>query len=177
MSLRGFKVHRPPPPPFATDSLAYQLFRTLRTLGSALEGRAQAAGLNRSRGMILGQLAHHSGGITATDLRRCMGVTAASMSRLLADMERDGLLKRTPHPDDARAMLIHLTDEGQAMVQVFPTIMAEIEQIAFAGFSAQERDQLRTLLERIRANLGAARDSVDHADVDVTLTKETDNIG
>ena len=72
--------HTPSPPPFAADSMAYELFYTVRALGRAIRGRAQAAGLNRSRGMILGQLAHGSGGVTATDLRRCMGVTAASIS-------------------------------------------------------------------------------------------------
>jgi len=166
--------HTSPPPPFAADSMAYELFYTVRALGRAIRGRAQAAGLNRSRGMILGQLAHGSGGVTATDLRRCMGVTAASISRLLANMERDGLVRRTPHPDDARAMLIYLTDEGQAMMQIFPAIMTEIEQVAFAGFSAQERDQLRALLARIRANLDTTTTPMD---VDAALTKERGSVG
>lgn len=167
-------MRRPPPPPFAVDSITYQLFHTVRMLGRAVESRTQAAGLNRSRGMVLGHLAHHTEGVTATELRRCLGVTAASMSRLLSDMERDGLLQRTPHPVDARAMLIHLTDEGQAMMRIFPAIMAEIEQIAFAGFSAQERDQLRALLERLRANLGEA---VDQTEVDATHDTETEDLG
>jgi len=88
-------------------------------------------------------------------------------------MERDGLVRRTPHPDDARAMLIHLTDEGQAMMQIFPAIMTEIEQVAFAGFSAQERDQLRALLARIRANLDTTTTPMD---VDAALTKERGSV-
>lgn len=167
-------MRRPPPPPFAADSLTYQLFHTVRVLGRAVESRAQAAGLNRSRGMVLGHLAHRTEGVTAAELRRCLGVTAASMSRLLSDMERDGLLQRTPHPADARAMLIHLTDAGRAMMQTFPAVVAEIEQTAFAGFSARERDQLRALLERLRTNLGEA---VNQTEAEATHDTETEDLG
>jgi len=51
--------------------------------------------------------------------------------------------------------------------------MTEIEQVAFAGFSAQERDQLRALLARIRANLDTTTTPMD---VDAALTKERGSV-
>lgn len=129
------------------------MFRALHALGNAFRQRAQAAGLNRTRGMVLWYVHTHPEGTTATTLRRVLGVTAASISNTLGDMEREGLISRIPNPHDARSTLIQLTDRGRDLMEVFPRIVAEVEAQAFAGFTQEERDQLRALLERISANL------------------------
>jgi DNA-binding MarR family transcriptional regulator len=38
------------------------------------------------------------------------------MTKLLDRLESKGLLQRRPHPDDRRAVMIELTDEGRALV-------------------------------------------------------------
>lgn len=145
-------------PPFSSDGMGFQVFRTMRVLGYEFSQRAQASGMSRSWGMVMGHLTHAEGGVTATDLRQRIGVTAASMSKTLADMEQDGLVMRTPNPDDARSMLVHLTESGKQRLSVFPRIMTEIEETAFAGFSEEELEQLGSMLERIRQNLGDQAD-------------------
>ncbi len=142
------------PPPFAPEGMIFQLFMTTHRLGREFKRIAQAYGLTRTQSMILGRLAQEDVAFTATDFRQCLGVTAASMSTSLAEMERQGLIERTPHPDDARAMLVHLTEQGRQIVAMFPAQMHEIEERAFGGLTEGERIQLRRLLERVRANLG-----------------------
>ena len=162
-------------PPFLREGLAYQIFRAAHSLGYEFKQMAQAHGLNRTRGMVLARLAHSPEGVTATDLRRCAGITAASMSNTLADMEREGLIARTPNPDDARSMLVHLTGQGQALMMIFPQVMADIEARAFAGFSEEERAHLKALLERVRSNLGhdGSEDLVDFQGI----SKEKADVG
>jgi DNA-binding MarR family transcriptional regulator len=46
-------------------------------------------------------------------------VTTGSMTSLLDTLERRGLVRRQPHPSDRRQLLVHLTDEGQALVDTF----------------------------------------------------------
>ncbi len=147
-------MHKGMPPPFFVDGMSYHVMRTMRAIGYEFSQRAQAAGMGRSWGMVLGRLAHAEAGMTATELRQCLGVTAASMSKTLADLEQEGLIHRIPNPDDARSMLVHLTEAGRQRLSVFPEIVAGIEQVAFAGFDEAELDQLRAMLERIRHNLG-----------------------
>jgi MarR family transcriptional regulator for hemolysin len=149
------------PPSFVLASISFQIFRTARVLGHAFRELASAHGINRSRGMILMQLSHRPDGMTATELRRMSGVTAASMSKMLTDMEREGLITRLPHPDDARSMLVRLTEQATERVKVFPAFMEEIEERAFAGFSEDEFQQLRDLLERVRVNIGEQACSED----------------
>jgi MarR family transcriptional regulator for hemolysin len=167
-------VREPPLPPFFVDGMAYQVFRTMRALGREFGRQAQSAGLTRSWGMILGHLAHHPAGMTASELRQGLGVTAASISRTLREMERHGLVTRTPHPEDARAMLIHFTATSREMLSAFPMIVAAIETRAFAGFSCAELDSLRAVLERIRANLG---DSSEPTDCEIEVTTEETHLG
>jgi DNA-binding MarR family transcriptional regulator len=154
-------------PPFAPEGLIYQLFRTAHYVGRAFYHIARAHGLSRTSGPILAHLSHEREGVTATELRRCVGVTAASMSHILADMERAQLITRTPNPHDARSMLVHLTDQGRVLMKAFPAMVAEIEARAFEDFSAAERDQLKVLLERVRANLGddGSEDTFDWKEV------------
>ncbi len=143
-------------PPWATAYLSYRLVSVARILGKQFRHMMSAHGLNRTQGAILGHLFHRGdAGATASDLRRCIGVTAASMSNMLAQLERERLITRTPHPDDARAMLIHLTPEGRERLEVFPQAMEVLDARAFAGFSEEEREQLRAFLARIEDNLQA----------------------
>lgn len=158
-------------PPFFTEGMGYQVFRTVRALGYEFSKRALAAGMNPSWGMVLAHLARAEEGLTATDLRQCIGVTAASMSKTLADLEQEGLVLRTPNPEDARSMLVHLGEVGKDRLKVFPTIVAEIEATAFAGFTEAELDQLTALLERIRLNLG---DQADRQDPEIVHGEKID---
>jgi DNA-binding MarR family transcriptional regulator len=44
-----------------------------------------------------------------------LGVTPRYVTIVIDSMERDGLVRRRPHPKDRRATLIELTDAGQTM--------------------------------------------------------------
>lgn len=149
-------------PPFFMDTALYGLFLTSRLLGIRFQNFALAKGLNRTKGAILAHVAHNEGGVTATDLRRCLHLSAATLSKALAEMEADGFITRTPNPDDARSMLIYLAPEGQKLLDHFPEAIKEIDSIAFAGFTSDDHAQLRDLLQRIRTNLGT-EDALDTA--------------
>lgn len=44
-----------------------------------------------------------------------LGITPRYVTILIDDMERDGLVRRRPHPKDRRATLVELTEAGRAM--------------------------------------------------------------
>lgn len=138
--------------PEIENRLTYQLFRTMHSLGKQFRQDMEAEGFNRTMGVVLGHL-HHQGGMTAADLCRALDVTAASMSKMLRQMERDGLITRAPNPDDARSMLVHLTEKSEAYVEVFPKMLEAIDDLVFDGFSDEERDQFKVFLTRMRQNV------------------------
>lgn len=50
---------------------------------------------------------------TLTALTRTLNLDKAWLSRTTDNMVEDGLLVKAPHPNDRRALLLHLTDAGQ----------------------------------------------------------------
>lgn len=50
---------------------------------------------------------------TASELAECYQLEKSTVSRQLSDLESAGLLRRVPHPGQARTKLLELTDAGQ----------------------------------------------------------------
>jgi MarR family transcriptional regulator, 2-MHQ and catechol-resistance regulon repressor len=80
-------------------------------------------------------------------------VSSASMTSLVDTLERRGLVQRRPHPTDRRKVLIHLTPDGQRIVdQQLPAIHAVIAQ-AISTLAESDREHLLTALTTIRAQV------------------------
>jgi len=86
------------------NSAALHLLRRLRI-------EDEAAGVSPSRLSALSVVVRE-GPVTVGDLALIEGVRAPTMTRLVDGLERDGLVRRTKHPDDARAVLIRATSHG-----------------------------------------------------------------
>ncbi|MER5530441.1 MarR family winged helix-turn-helix transcriptional regulator [Streptomyces sp. NPDC002677] len=54
------------------------------------------------------------GGATAADLAEHLGVTKQAAAQLVEELVRKGYVERHPHPRDARARLLALTETGWA---------------------------------------------------------------
>ncbi len=54
---------------------------------------------------------------TPAELAEMAGVTRATMTGLVDTLERDGLVTRTPDPNDRRMMSVSLTDQGRSRLQ------------------------------------------------------------
>ncbi|MET7390545.1 MarR family transcriptional regulator [Streptomyces sp. NPDC005385] len=52
-------------------------------------------------------------GATVTDLATHLGVTKQAASQLVDELVRKGYVERRPHPEDARARLVLLTERGR----------------------------------------------------------------
>lgn len=81
-----------------------QLLRRLRAESNPDE-------LTWSQTMALSRL-EGEGPMTTADLARAEAVKPQSMGATLAELEREGLVMRQPHPTDGRQVLFSLTDHG-----------------------------------------------------------------
>lgn len=97
--------------------------------------------------------------MTPTDLAIRQGVKLPSLTRLVAELERDGWLIRQPHPSDGRRSLLRLKPLGKKrLVAAARTADAPLPGVIATTVSAQERVVLMqacTLLERISEALGS----------------------
>ncbi|MGY2900755.1 DNA-binding MarR family transcriptional regulator [Curtobacterium sp. PvP017] len=74
--------------------------------------RLRAIGLPHAA-LIAVDILIRTGPTGADTIARTARVQPQTMSRTLERMERDGLVERTPHPDDRRRRLVTVTDGGR----------------------------------------------------------------
>lgn len=91
--------------------------------------------------------------MTQTALAQQASVEQPTMANTLARMERDGLVSRTPDPNDKRSALVRLTDLGRVRAgQAFDSAM-EVNGIAASALSEAELATYLSLVARIVAAL------------------------
>jgi DNA-binding MarR family transcriptional regulator len=91
----------------------------------------------------------HNPGITSKQLCNTLGVQAPNLVSMVNTLEERQLIKRLPHPNDGRALGLHLTDAGEKMMRNAEKIATQLEVVATAKLSDDERKSLVTLLKKI----------------------------
>ena len=82
-------------------------------------------------------------------------VTTGSMTSLLDNLEKRGLIRRQPHPDDRRKLLIDITPAARPIVEdLLPSLHARERDVIAAALSPNEQ---RTLLRSLAKLQQAAR--------------------
>jgi len=91
-------------------------------------------------------------------------VTTGSMTSLLDNLEKRGLIRRQPHPEDRRKLLIDITPTAQAIVdELLPSLHARERDVMAAALSpSEQRSLLRSLAKLQRAALEARSAPVVH---------------
>ncbi|MHB9863843.1 MarR family winged helix-turn-helix transcriptional regulator [Streptomyces sp. YIM S03343] len=135
----------------SSDVLIDELYETTIQLRHFVEARLRHGGASVARLRALRMLARAEQPLRMRDLSEMTGVAPRTTTSIVDSLERDGLVERVRHPDDRRAFLLRLTDKG---VQCHREA-EEVDRVALAeatgGLDAEERQQLRELLGRIRA--------------------------
>ncbi|MFJ2718447.1 MarR family winged helix-turn-helix transcriptional regulator [Streptomyces sp. NPDC087437] len=81
-------------------------------------------GLRPAHGFAFARLAPD--GATVTELAAHLGVTKQAASQLVDEIVRKGYAERLPHPQDARARLIVLTEHGRACTRAAEESAADV---------------------------------------------------
>ena len=87
------------------------------------------------------------------DIAATTSLEAYSVSRLVTRMAKQGLVRRERETHDTRAVDVYLTDQGRTLVAALIPIAQDYEMMTLRDFSDAEKQQLRTMLERLYRNL------------------------
>jgi len=90
---------------------------------------------------------------TQRDLARFARIEQPPMAQMLARMERDALIQRSPDPADGRSSRIALTAFAQARMPEAIAALLQGNREALSGFTQAEAGQLVALLDRVIKNL------------------------
>jgi DNA-binding MarR family transcriptional regulator len=134
--------------------------------GSVLVGAMAAVerqhGLSNAAAQTLAIIEGAGGPLAPSIIAGRLMVTTGSMTSLLDTLERRGLVRRQPHPSDRRQLLVHLTDEGQALVDTFLPEIVAVQTALVAGLSEADRAAAVHLTERL-AEAATTINAVDAA--------------
>jgi DNA-binding MarR family transcriptional regulator len=123
----------------ASGRTGYLLRQLIHAFHTAQEQGLRAFGLNSPQFGALYVLDQEPG-LSSADLARAMGVTPQAANLLVAGMEREGLVRRTPHPTHGRVLETYPTDDGLRRLREATPFVQELEARLVDGLGAPERD-------------------------------------
>ena len=135
-----------------SESVSFWINRASRALQRAQDARLREHGFGMSHMPILNAL-EAGAPRSQKDLAAAARVEQPTMAELIKRLERDGVVKRAPNPEDGRGWLVTLTRRARAGWPKAKVKLLRVEDEAVAGLSASEAKTLRRLLQRVVENL------------------------
>jgi DNA-binding MarR family transcriptional regulator len=127
------------------------LLRADGRVGRAFDHALSASALTEPQFNVLMELAANGGGLPHCTLAHGLLKSPANVTSLVDRMQRDGLVRRVRSELDRRTVVVEITQEGWGRLKVAAPAVFAAERAMLAGLSAQDRDRLRGLLDRVAA--------------------------
>ncbi|WP_313084991.1 MarR family transcriptional regulator [Pseudomonas sp.] len=140
-----------------TKSIPNRLFFRLFQTGNVLQRQVQKEmGISTVQWAVLGALSRpgYEDGISFNQLTEYLVVSRQSLDGVLKRMERDGHVRRVPHPDDGRARLVRLTDTGRDFWDSLQSRIQAFYEQGLTGFSFDDNVNFLHYLSKLQAGLG-----------------------
>jgi DNA-binding MarR family transcriptional regulator len=113
----------------------------MRPLGASLQIWRVLAALREKDGQRMGGLS------------RTTSIEVSTLTRLVDNMEKMGLVERRRDAEDARAVALHVTAAGRRLTKRILPIAERYEAVALEGFTPAEAEVLRQALRRLYDNM------------------------
>ena len=139
-----------------TGSLVWRLAMRWR---AAVDRAVTPLGLTHAQYSALASLrAMTTGGgrPSQRELASYTGLDAIYISKLVRALERNGLVARAPHPSDARAVQLALTDRGIAVIDEAVVVVRALDDELTASLGGRRGADVQALQSALRTLLGSA---------------------
>jgi DNA-binding MarR family transcriptional regulator len=138
---------------YVPGSLQPELTRAARSMRTFLTNSLSASGVYAGQDGVILALADRNS-LTAGGIAAELGVKPPTMTRTLARMEAQGLVRKLPGETDGRQMRAELTPEGRKHIGAITYAIKATEAFAFAGLTEKEIRQFSRVLRKINRNFG-----------------------
>ena len=130
------------------------LMRAQQIVLSRLEDVVKPFGLSYARYEVLMLLSFsRRGQLPLTRIGQRLQVHPASVTGAVAKLEAQGLLVREPHPDDRRAVLARITEQGRRIAEQSTAALND-GPFADVGLSDDAAEQLVEVIAELRRSAG-----------------------
>jgi len=139
-----------------TKDVANRLFFRLFQTGNILQRQVQnEMGVSAVQWAVLGALSRngYEQGISFNQLTEYLVVSRQSLDGVLKRMERDNHVLRVAHPDDGRARLVQLTDQGKTYWNSLQESIYTFYEQALKSFTFDDSVSLLHFLNKLHIDL------------------------
>jgi DNA-binding MarR family transcriptional regulator len=116
--------------------------------------RALRAALDLGPGKVDVLIKLADGPMTLREIARAVAIDPPAATVGVDQLEARGLVHRTPHPDDNRRKLVHLTDAGRDAAERGRAILSDPPP-ALANLDPEDLTRLQEIVARLLRNSGA----------------------
>ncbi len=133
----------------ADDNLSELFWSVARSLRHLYREALEPLHVTPSHGRALAVLLRH-GSMRPGALAEHLRIAPRSATEVVDDLQRRGLVERTPDPADRRATLLNLTAAGAAAGDAIRAARQAATERFFAGLSEADRADLTRILRHLR---------------------------
>ena len=134
-----------------TEGIVERVGMLARYLNHSMETTLAEFGMDRRTHRVLGWLRYQGPPyrLSAGQLAEGMGLSSGAMTNRLDRLEKAGLVRRLPDPDDRRGVLVEPTEAGHAAWDRATDTQAGREALIASALTEDEKEQLHALLRRL----------------------------
>ncbi len=130
------------------ETIDFHIKKTWQSIAKMYNEEAGKYGGTMATGYVLLNIDFDKG-TPSTALGPKMGMEATSLSRILKNMEDQGLIVRKRNPQDGRSMLVHLTDFGKEKRKQAKEAVVQFNTVVSEAFSKEQMENFFGVIEKI----------------------------
>mgnify|MGYP003676572521 FL=1 len=135
-----------------SEAIGFLIHDTARLFRRELNERMRHSGVTALQWRLLAYLARNEG-TNQVKLAEFLDVEPITLSRMIDRLADAGMLSRRRDPDDRRAWRLYLEEQSLPLIVELRAASAKLTEAAQEGLTTEEREQLASLVERMRQNL------------------------
>ena len=146
-----------PKTPQTTNELAVGIRSVIGRLARGLRQAGSQSDLSPSQYEVFGTIARR-GDLKLSDLAAIEGINPTLLSRIVAKLEADQLVKRAPDAEDRRVAHVVPTAKGRRRYEQIRNARTDAVSLAIAGLTDAERRRLAAALPVLESLAATLRD-------------------
>jgi DNA-binding MarR family transcriptional regulator len=123
-----------------------------RLMKRRFDARLRVLGLSVAQAKALLHVSRQPG-LRQARLADLLDIQPITLARLIDRMARDAWIERRPDPVDRRAVNLYLLERAKPILDRLNVLLAELQDLAFAGLSETQAQALLESLQVARDNL------------------------
>ncbi|MEO5911515.1 MAG: MarR family transcriptional regulator [Pelobium sp.] len=130
------------------ETIDYFLKITWQTIANKYNNLASEFGITQSIGYLLINI-DETEGTTVSEVAALLGLKSTSLSRMLNNLENDGLIYREGHLTDKRSVMLYLTELGKEKRHLARVVVKKFNDYLNAHLSEEGKTQLINSLKKV----------------------------